>query len=1047
MTQLGIDDFEAFFAETWGGHRPFPWQQELLEYVVAQRRWPDLVDIPTGLGKTATIDIAVFSLAVESVTETDRSQWRLPHRVVMVVDRRVIVDQAHDRADRLARTILDRAPGSVAARVRDALSARAGIDNGVDRADTAPLIASVLRGGIVRDETWARRPDVPAVIASTVDQVGSRLLFRGYGLSPSARPIHAGLLGNDTLYLLDEVHLARPFAETLDAVDRLAGDGEPRGIPRRFGVVQLSATPAVEAPVRFPPEPLERPTAHGGRIDPATPLAITARRLGASKPARLEIVKVPKDAAKANEKFAKHAIKAIERHGKGSKALPAVPRVAVMVNRVDTARRIAQLLTEEARSAPEDATVEGTGDAQVQPPARFDVVLLTGRMRAPDRDRILGESSGEPGRSVAQRLTPGPRAADERPLVVVATQSLEAGADFDFDVLVTECASLDALRQRFGRVDRDGQKWASGSTATSVVLCRSVDADGKTADPVYGTAITATWKWLQSHASPDGIVDFGYGALPTPQEVELLPLLPPPQHAPLLGASHLDRWSQTTAREVAAEPDVAQWLHGIDATDQTADVQIIWRSGLDQSLFSWPDDVDHAVGPDEDRRVALVAEALEAVPPLAGEALAVPIGEARRWLRYREGDPLAADAPATEHDAPVRDSRPGIRRRVARWTPDGVALVGAGQIAPGDTIVVPATFGGITSGNWNPTAGVRVADLSAELSRRVRGIATVLLTPAAMDAGSGIEPLPWPDPDELELLRRAERPVDPVEIVQTNLDRFDLAGLELRHWRSFPVPTAIAEDGAVHRDYLVTANIVAPSPADDLVTDSADDALSLIGRQTRLKNHLTGVGSIARQFASSLGWDDDLARAAELAGELHDAGKADSRFQRMLAAGKTPTDLLAKSGSSTGDRASRQAARRAAGYPRGARHELQSLALIDGHGDIADGDWDLVRHLVATHHGWGRYRFRPTFDPYPEQVRVRIKTTAAGEGSFVATSDHRLFEVGSGHSERFWDLTHRYGWWTLAYLEAILRLADHRRSHLEQRGLAEPDAYMLEDGA
>src|SRR5690606_33281108 len=134
------------------------------------------------------------------------------------------------------------------------------------------------------------------------------------------------------------------------------------------------------------------------------------------------------------------------------------------VNRVDTARRVARLLQE-----------QGT-----------DMCLLTGRMRPLDRERVL--------RAVGDRLALGrTRRADDRPFVVVATQSIEAGADFDLDGLVTECASLDALRQRFGRVDRGGWLADQQTPSSSVVLIRSVDVTPREPDPIYGDALAATW--------------------------------------------------------------------------------------------------------------------------------------------------------------------------------------------------------------------------------------------------------------------------------------------------------------------------------------------------------------------------------------------------------------------------------------------------------------------------------------------------------------------------------------------------------------------------
>jgi CRISPR-associated endonuclease/helicase Cas3 len=166
-----------------------------------------------------------------------------------------------------------------------------------------------LRGGIARDEVWAKRPDLPLLAASTVDQVGSRLLFRGYGVGRNSASIHAGLLGQDTLLLLDEVHLSEPFRQTLEAIgayyrswpptqaeaNRPANRAETKpnraetkhSLPDRWKVVEMSATPGKIAADRF------------GLAPPDRNNPVLAARLDASKPARLCSVKVKGDDAAA----------------------------------------------------------------------------------------------------------------------------------------------------------------------------------------------------------------------------------------------------------------------------------------------------------------------------------------------------------------------------------------------------------------------------------------------------------------------------------------------------------------------------------------------------------------------------------------------------------------------------------------------------------------------------------------------------------------------------------------------------------------------------
>lgn len=241
--------FADFFAEL-HGVRPFPWQEDLVAHVERHGVWPEVIDAPTGMGKTALLDIAVFVAA--------RSERGGPgrRRTFFVVDRRIVVDEAYSRARQLSSALdqavsdgRDSAVGRVARGLRRlapdadaALTVPAPVTAAPTRRSVLPVAR--MRGGLTWDAAWLERPDLPGLVVGTVDQLGSRLLFRGYGVSDRRKPIDAALVGTDSLILVDEAHLAEAMLRTLrDAQRRDCG---LEGVAPAT-VVQLSATPGTSA--------------------------------------------------------------------------------------------------------------------------------------------------------------------------------------------------------------------------------------------------------------------------------------------------------------------------------------------------------------------------------------------------------------------------------------------------------------------------------------------------------------------------------------------------------------------------------------------------------------------------------------------------------------------------------------------------------------------------------------------------------------------------------------------------------------------------------
>jgi len=591
-----------------------------------------------------------------------------------------------------------------------------------------------------------------------------------------------------------------------------------------------------------------------------------------------------------------------------------------------------------------------------------------------------------------------------------------------FAALVTEAASLDALRQRFGRLDRMG----TAQRSPAVILVRSRDADPAKSepDPIYGAPLAKTWNLLTTKAGEARTIDFGIEALGrTLEDVDdLAPYLAPTEDAPTLLPAHLDLLCQTTTPP-HPEPDVQQYLHGVGRG--APEVQVVWRADLGEDARDW-------------------VETVAMCRPVSGEMLAAPLWRVRSWLQGATGQDSTADieGAATRSEDGDGAFRPcllwrGRRSRVARSADD---------IAPGDVVVVPAAYGmeGLARPVGTEALGREQADLWERAMETAGRPAAVRLHRAVLAPWLACEPLH-------RLTELAESPAtnraelhDAIDAVLEYAPATEEAPAGPASWWCDLLRAARA--GRIERHpaggVILLARATKGAPEEpDLFADD-DDLTCAAGADQSLDEHSELVRQTVERLAS-LCLPENLRQVTTDAAYWHDAGKLDERFQILLHQGDELAALaaeepLAKSASIPASPAQRRALREASGLPERFRHEMLSTQLANEQPNMStdEASKDLLLHLIASHHGYARPLAPICEDPEPPSVLGKL-----GENSLSLSSDERLkwiaHRVDSGLADRFWRLTRRHGWWGVAYLEAILRLGDWYASGLRAKNSSE----------
>ena len=800
------------------GYPPFRWQTCLFEEWLARGRIPSALDIPTGLGKTSVMVLWYLALKAGAA---------VPCRLVYVVDRRAVVDQAT----------------TVAEEIRE-------------KSQDATLRVSTLRGQHVDNRDWLADPAAPAIVVGTVDMIGSRLLFSGYGVSSKMRPYHAGLLGADTLAVLDEAHLVPPFEKLLEAMANGAETFGPktqqdREIVPPFKLLSLSATgrdngAGRQKVFRLLPE---------HRKDEAV-----RKRLEAYKRLTIQVLD---DAPNLVPKL-------VERAWSLGNEPPA--RVLVYCDRREDAVKVKGEIDKKLKKEKREPVSEHSE-------------LLVGGRRVFEREKLadwlktrgfFGEANGP-----LQQST-----------FLIATSAGEVGVDLDADHMVCDLVEWERMVQRLGRVNRRGrgeaqvevvaaprknrpnagvkiEAWAKEWKERLTRLRKPLDAlrpvgvkdvepgsqlhlsfAAGDASPVMG----AKEKPLQTSdceqprdASPGAILDLRERAAQDQdlQDAITAATTPAPLR-PALTRALVDAWSLTSLEEHTGRPDdIRPWLRGWEE-DQQPQTTVIWRKYLPVRK--------EAPGATRATRKEKEIEAFfEAAPPHVSEMLETETYRVVEWLTERAAkavgnqskDSLGRDDVVAHVLSPARDWRGAIHGS----DPTKSAKNDLQEKLAHATLVVDARFGGLKDGMLDETVdgAPRVIDDDQE----------------------------WlPPQDDRPVVRFRVRCIAGEESLESHAD-----------WRErYRFTVTQSNEGEVQRFLLV----------EKWRHDAETEDDRSVGRPQELAEHHAWTEAKARALADAIGLPSVHADMLATAARLHDEGKRHVLWQR---AANVPPDgkIYAKS--------------------------------------------------------------------------------------------------------------------------------------------------------